>query len=223
METEPLNVQDGAFLRCMECGGIVRDPTTRLSPEAQRDRYLLHRNDLVDQGYRRWLEGYLDAVFGWLRDQKISIERGDLPVLDFGSGPNPALVALLRERGYDAVGWDPFFRPGPIPAESARLVTCLEVAEHFETPRRDLSRLAGALAEGGIAAIATHLLGADGDPAEQTAFFRSWWYRQDPTHVSFYTERALVEAAESAALAPLGRTSTGTKGVDILFFTKKPR
>jgi len=222
-ETEALIYQDGSFWRCRECGGISRDPATRLSPEAQRDRYLLHRNDLADLGYRHWLEAYLDAVLGWLRRHGRPTESEELAGLDFGSGPNPALVALVRERGYDATGWDPFFCAEPVLAGSARLVTCLEVSEHFETPRQDLARLADALAVGGIAAIATHLLGSDGDTADLVVFFRSWWYRQDPTHVSFYTERALIEAASSAALAPLGRASTGPKGVDILFFTKKPR
>ena len=176
-----------------------------LDEEAERRRYTLHENSPENPGYR----SYLEAFFGSVITFPSIVDAGfceSWKIFDYGSGPEPALVALMREKGLDARGWDPFFAkdterfPG-----GADLVTCLEVAEHFKTPREDFARLSESVRSGGFAAIGTRLVDTlpprtDGDYGP----FLSWWYRQDPTHVSFYSKKALCHVAGEAGLVYLG-------------------
>ena len=111
-------------------------------------------------------------------------------------------------------GWDPFFVPDvPFFADGADAVLCLEVAEHFENPARGFEGLAKACRPGGYAAVQTLFVpetdgeaGTDTDTGAEAAAaaFRSWWYKEDATHVSFYTEKALKVCAERAGFEYCG-------------------
>lgn len=179
-----------------------------LDEAAERRRYTLHENSLENPGYRSYLESFLGSVLSF----PSIVDAGfceTWKVFDYGSGPEPALVALMRERGIDARGWDPFFArdterfPG-----GADLVTCLEVAEHFKTPGDDFARLSASVRNGGFAAIGTHLVDTlDSADDGEYRTFRSWWYREDPTHVSFYSKKALCLIAGESGLVWLGEAA----------------
>ncbi len=207
---EAFSVRDILYHRCPTCGGIVRDSVSFLAPEAEIRRYRLHRNTLEDDGYRTWLESFLSDV---LRATDGRLFLGDIPirtVLDYGSGPHPAFVELVRERGFHVRGWDPYFAPDDLPKlEEADLVTAIEVVEHFRDPRLEFSRIAGTVARGGWLAIGTHIV-----PERD---FGSWWYREDPTHVAFWTERAFTCLAEANRLR-----YRGIIGPNRFLFSKSP-
>ncbi len=176
-----------------------------LDGAGERGRYLKHNNSLADRGYRAYLEAFLDGILNFEGLERDSIQR----VFDYGSGPSPALVALLGLRGFDARGWDPYFDPHGEGFEGgADLVTCLEVAEHFRNPVEGFRGLSGAARPGGTIAVATHLLSSDREETERD--FPAWWYRQDPTHVTFYTRGGLEAIAERAGLSLLGSTGSNT-------------
>ncbi len=217
--TTVLTVRDRSYARCAECGGITLDREFLPDHEAEKARYDLHRNSLADTGYRAWLEGFVDDTFRRIAAHRSLgahgvTEAGKIrTVLDYGSGPEPALVALLRERGFDARGWDPYYAPdmsaGPSPDHgTADLVTCLEVVEHFYEPAKSFADLAAAVRPAGWLAVGTHIL-------PDTPFER-WWYREDTTHVAFWTERAFELLAAEHGLVWLGRTGAHR------FLFKKP-
>ncbi len=207
---EALRVRDVLYHRCPLCGGIARDPLNCLTPEEERARYLLHRNTLENTGYRTWLESFLSDV---LKATDGVLSLGEAPirsVLDWGSGPNPSFVELVREQGFQVRGWDPFFAPKDLPlSEEADLVTAIEVVEHFREPRLEFSRAARAVARGGWLALGTHTV-PDRD-------FATWWYKEDPTHVAFWTERAFTCLAEANRLR-----YCGTIGPNRFLFSKVP-
>lgn len=153
-----IEVGSFGYWACPVCGGIALDRAQCLSTDAERDRYTLHENTLENAGYRRYLEAFLDAVLAYP-----SIARAGVDVswklFDYGSGPEPALVTLMRARGFESRGWDPYFAPETerFPG-GADLVTCLEVAEHFKEPIRDFALLAECARSGGFIAVGTHLL-----------------------------------------------------------------
>lgn len=209
----PINVRGLGYDRCLACGGVFLRPEHYLSAGAERDRYTLHHNGLENPEYRAYLEHFLDSTFARiLRDFPESWPIST--VVDWGSGPTPSLVALLRERGYDARGYDPFFMPDYAPVTGgADLVLCLEVAEHFHDPASSFDDMARNLRSGGLLAVKTGIL-PDMPAIEE--YFSTWWYREDPTHVCFYTARALGEVGARAGLV-----STGFVGKDIALF-KKP-
>lgn len=167
------------YFLCPGCGLVFLDPDRRLVPEKERERYLLHQNDDEDSGYSCYLSAFIDS----------SIEPFAPPpasVLDYGSGPYPLLSRLLSGRGYRVAAFDPFFSPG-LPGDGSPfdLVVAHEVIEHCFDPRAALERMAGHLHPSGILSLSTHFR-PDGPRA-----FLSWWYRQDSTHVSFFSEPCL--------------------------------
>jgi len=208
--SERIEVDSYRYWACPVCGGIALDRAQCLSPDAERDRYTLHENTLANEGYRRYLEGFLDAALAF-PDIKRAGACSSWKLFDYGSGPEPALVSLMRARGFEARGWDPYFAPETERfSDGADLVTCLEVAEHFRDPVRDFALLSECARSGGFLAVGTRLLDGlhgDGPAHAQHEAFASWWYRQDRTHISFYAIKTLSLVAERAGLSVIGQAA----------------
>lgn len=196
------------FRHCAVCDLIHVPAGRHPSIAAQRARYLLHENDRNSAGYVRRLAAVADLAMGFHPEAR--------RVLDFGSGPEPVLVQMLRDRGMDAAGYDPIFAPRTDLSRPYDAVLSIETFEHFGRPADDVARAAGLVAPGGILAIMT--LWHDGVES-----IGSWWYARDVTHVAFYSPRTIgwisrrhglcLEYVDSKNLAilrrPGGRASPG--------------
>lgn len=170
-------VGSSRYLDCPVCRMVHLDPAQRLAPEAERRHYDSHENDPDDPRYRV----FLDRLVAPLSRRLEPGARG----LDYGSGPGPAVAAMLAERGFPTSIYDPFFAPDSAAlARSYDFITCTEVAEHFFHPGRELERLRDLLRPGGLLAIMTEIL------RDETVFER-WRYARDPSHVCFYRERTM--------------------------------
>lgn len=203
-KTYSYSTVDKQYFYCRQCGGVFLDPATRLSPVLERRRYLSHNNSLTDAGYRKYLERFWGGFISFVSSDKID-KKQISSVLDWGSGPEPSLATLLDEQGFRVRFYDPFFSPElPKKGTVFDCITCVEVVEHFYEPLRDFTHMASFLTDGGYLAVATHLLPAN--PAE----FDSWWYRQDSTHVSFYTELSLRNLGERSGLDLVGYAGNHT-------------
>lgn len=175
------------YERCERCGYVQLRRELLPAPEAERARYLLHRNDPAEPGYRAWLGAFMDAIRPYLRD--------GVEILDFGSGPVPALGSLAAERGYGYRPYDPYFAPdGAWRSRRWEAIAVHEVAEHLAEPAVIFAELAAALAPGGILALRTRF-----QPAGLEGFAR-WRYRQDSTHVGFFTPSCLSRAMDRLGL-----------------------
>lgn len=145
------------------------------SHETELSIYALHENDEQDPRYR----AFLDRLAVPLIERLPAGARG----LDYGSGPGPALAAMLRERGFETAIYDPFFAPDRSVLENRYdFVTCTETAEHFHDPAAEFARLAHLLAPGGWLGVMTQVIPPDRP-------FLEWHYVRDPTHVCFYADR----------------------------------
>lgn len=168
--------------RCPECGYIGKDSTGFPPPEAERNRYLLHDNSLDNQGFRTWLELFIDGTLEPLMSGKGPETR----ILDYGSGPVPALSMLLKTRGYNPVAYDPFFAPCTRWREEQwDLIVMHEVAEHLRDPSACFQDLAARLGTSGTVVMRTQFL-----PDEEKKV-QSWWYAEDPTHLGFYSRKSI--------------------------------
>lgn len=212
-EIEILKIKTREYYLCKECGSICLSEKSFISREEQKDRYEKHHNSLSDAGYRSFLEAFINPVLDEIGNYIDEINFKPEKILDYGSGPEPALCELMRQYAAkgdllpdscEIRGWDPFFAPEVQFFESgADLVTCLEVAEHFETPLEDMKKLAHTVKAGGYAAIGTMLLPENCDCRKYGNIencFKNWWYRSDSTHTTFYTLEGLKECASYAGL-----------------------
>jgi hypothetical protein len=162
------------YWRCETCEARFLDPRHFLAPEDERAHYAHHENMIDDPGYRR----FLGTLATPLLERLAPASRG----LDYGCGPGPALVAMLREAGHEVALHDPFFHPDPaVLSQRYDFITCTETAEHFYNPAAEFDRLDTMLAPGGWLAVMTSFQTDD-------ARFATWHYRRDPTHVVFYRD-----------------------------------
>ena len=163
-----------------------------MSAAEEHAQYLTHENDPDDPGYRRFLAKLVDPLLQRLGDGSNGgpggpgeeQDRGQ-EGLDFGCGPGPALVSMLREAGHGMALYDPFFQPDrAVLARTYDFVTCTEVVEHFYHPADQFDQLDSLLRPGGWLGVMT-CFQTDDDR------FANWHYRRDPTHVIFYREATL--------------------------------
>lgn len=174
------------YHRCLSCGYIGMDEAYILSPEDERRRYLLHENSPDNLGYVHWLKSFLTFAL----NKKVP---DGASILDFGSGPQPVMAELMRDLGYTVSTEDSYFAPGR--AEGPfDLITAVEVFEHLLFPADVMKSLAERLLPGGKLCLCTEFL------QEKTDFFDTWHYRSDPTHIGFFTVKALVEAGRKCGL-----------------------
>ena len=167
------------FFRCGVCRLILVGSTDLPDLAAEKSRYLEHNNEVHDPDYRTFLARLWDRVKPLLTPRASG--------LDYGAGPGPALVAMMREDGFEVEGYDPIFDPDTKALERTYdFIVCTETAEHMHRPGDELSRLDGMLRPGGLLGVMTSFVDASDSP-EGLAAFKNWYYRRDPTHVAFYS------------------------------------
>jgi len=168
---------DMCYYYCEYCEFIFIDERGILSKEEELQQYELHENSIENEGYVNMFKRFIEKSIIPYKD---NIRNG----LDFGCGPGPVLAELLKREGLKVDIYDPYFAPKKV-FESKRydLITSTEVFEHLKEPIETLKLLKEHLNGKGILAIMTLF-----HPNNEEKF-KKWWYRRDPTHISFYTPR----------------------------------
>lgn len=148
-----------------------------IDPQAERERYLQHRNDPGDEGYRSFLRNMLDEI--------VRVAAPGAKGLDYGCGPTAVLVLMLREAGFEMSAYDLYFREDASAlTKTYDFITCTETAEHFRDPRAEFRRLDGMLKPGAWLGIMTGML-------DDWADFPQWHYHADNTHICYYSARTM--------------------------------
>ena len=188
------------YFRCPTCLLVYVPPQQFLSAQEEKAVYDQHQNSPHDSGYRRFLGRLFEPM-----SQRLPLNsRG----LDFGSGPGPTLSVMFEEAGHTMEIYDPFYSPDIIPLQQQYdFITATEVLEHLHHPRREMDRLWSCLKLNGSLGIMTKRV------LDREAF-SSWHYKNDPTHVCFYSIETFQWLANDwcATLTVLGN--------DVVVFTK---
>jgi len=186
-----------ACRECPDCGLVFLEPRAHPSLQAERARYLTHNNSPEDPGYRKYLADAVDPLLEKLelgiQESGVDAEaaRSALRGLDFGSGPGPAVHVMLAERGIECANYDPFFAFDTDRLERPYdFVVCTEVVEHLRRPGHAWELLDRLLKRGAWLAVRTEILTPDVD-------FENWWYRNDETHLCFYSAETMEWIAEN--------------------------
>lgn len=188
------------YLRCRQCQLIFVDAAQLIDAAAEKAVYEQHENNPQDLGYR----GFLRRLSQPLTARLAPASEG----LDFGSGPGPTLSLMLEEQGHNMAIYDPYFADDKtVLQKQYDFVTCTEVMEHFYQPHKDWSLLLSLVKPGGHLGVMTKL-------ATDAEAFTRWHYKNDITHVSFFSRETFAWLAERDLL------ELDILGNDVIIFRK---
>lgn len=170
------------YYRCQHCALVFIPPDQRLPREQEKTIYDLHENNPADAGYRRFLSRLMIPLCE--RIEKTAYG------LDFGCGPGPALAEMLQQAGHQVNLYDPFYADNPgVLRQCYNFITCTEVVEHLFHPQREFALLFSLLQADGWLGIMTKQVSSP-------QAFSDWHYKNDLTHVCFYSRLTFQWLAE---------------------------
>ena len=165
------------YLRCLSCDFIFVPKMYHLSDAEEKSRYDTHNNDPNDHRYRHFLSQVLVPLLERIQQKSNG--------LDFGSGPGPTLSLMLEECGHSVDLYDKFYANDiSVFEKKYDFITATEVVEHLSEPMAEISRLIEMLNNQGHLAVMTQILTPQID-------FSSWYYKNDPSHIGFFTKKSL--------------------------------
>jgi hypothetical protein len=185
-----------SFFHCVRCGLIFVPASDHLSLSDEKARYALHDNDAGHEGYLRFLSEMADSV--------IEHSSPNAHILDFGCGKEAVLSSILRARGFDCTPYDPLYEIGPSAlARQYDAVVLCEVIEHLRELPHEVAIVKQVLKPTGKVFIRTRLY-------PSLPEFSKWWYKEDPTHVNFFSRPSMELLASM-----MGLTMEDTEKPDI--------
>lgn len=189
------------FNQCQQCQLVFVEKDFLPSLDREKKEYRLHENNHGDPGYIRFLNKLALPLLANL--------EGNCDGLDFGCGPTPVLASMLEDGGHKMKVYDPIFHDDTSVLNGKYdFVTCTEAIEHFHTPHKEWHQLLSLLSSGGILAIMTKRV-------LNKERFANWHYKNDYTHVSFFSE------ATFKWLATQYHLDLELVGDDVVFFRIK--
>lgn len=175
------------YLRCQQCLLVFVDEASLLPLAQEKAIYDQHQNHPEDLGYRRFLNRLASPLLQRLGDAP---QKG----LDFGCGPGPTLSLMLEHAGHTVALYDPIYYPHTHALKQQYdFITCTEAIEHFHYPHKEWQQLLALLKPGGWLGIMTKLV------IDQAAF-QNWHYKNDRTHVSFFSSETFAYLAQKYGL-----------------------
>lgn len=163
------------YAKCSSCLYIGINENDVITFEEERKEYDRHENTIENEGYVQFFRNFLGgAVLPFINKNGLG--------LDFGSGPEPVLMQLMkRDYEVDLDYYDLHYQPEPVYEDkSYDFIISTEVIEHILNPDETFAFFAKHLKKDGVLSIMTLFHENDDDQ------FLKWWYRRDVTHISFF-------------------------------------
>ncbi len=180
------------YLICPVCDLVFAHPDSWLSQDEEFKRYEFHENDVLDPGYRKFLQKLWTPMLERITPGSYG--------LDFGSGPGPLLKMMFEEQGHVMSIYD-FFYASDLDVFNIEydFITASEVLEHLHKPIEELDRLWSVLKRDGYMGIMTSM-------RDDEVNFAKWHYIKDETHVIFFSPKTMNWLADrwGATLEILG-------------------
>ena len=188
------------YWQCENCLLVFVRPEQFVSTEKEKAIYDLHENSANDAGYRNFLNKLLAPLIERLSSGSLG--------LDFGCGPGPTISVMMRELDFKIENYDLFYANNKdLLNKKYEFITCTEVVEHLHKPFDVLTLLHGLLTVDGYLGIMTKRL-------INKNKFRNWHYKNDITHVCFYSDQTFEFIASN------WNFSLDIIGADVLFLKK---
>lgn len=174
------------YFQCGQCQLVFVSAAQRLDAAGEKAHYDLHENDPNDLGYRRFLSRIADPMMARVAPASSG--------LDFGCGPGPTLSLMLEEAGHNMALYDLYYHPERTVLECQYdFVTATEVIEHLYQRDEVWQQWLNLVRPGGWLGLMTKMvINADA--------FANWHYKNDLTHVIFFSRATFEFLAERDAL-----------------------
>jgi hypothetical protein len=115
---------------------------------------------------------------------------------------------MLEEQGHRVAIYDPYYAPDEAAlSRSYDFITSTEVVEHLAAPGLEMEKLWALLKPGGYLGIMTKQV-------TDRESFGLWHYKNDPTHISFFSNRSFQYLGNKWDSAP------EFIGADVIIFRK---
>ncbi|MBR9728728.1 class I SAM-dependent methyltransferase [Shewanella intestini] len=162
------------YWQCPICDLVSVPASFHLSADAEKAVYDLHDNAFADEGYQRFLSRTLTPLLQRVPQDAVG--------LDFGCGEGAVLSHMAAKQGVKVHNYDLYYHPFAERLTGQYDFICLtEVIEHIYDAHGLIEQLTHMLKPGGILAVMTkRVLGH--------AEFIHWHYKNDPTHINFYSQ-----------------------------------
>lgn len=165
------------YVRCQNCKAVLLHPEYYITGNSEKERYLEHNNDVDDPRYQKFVNPIVSRVL----EDFPNTSTG----LDYGCGTGPVATTALQKHSYKINLYDPYFENHPkVLEETYDFIICCEVMEHFHNPFEEFKRLYALLNPGGKLYCKTSIF-------YESIDFNKWYYKNDLTHVFFYSEESL--------------------------------
>lgn len=180
-------MEEPIYYHCINCDFIFMDEEFWMTPEEEKEFYYTHENTSDNEGYVNMFKNFLEKA--------VAPFQGEIETaLEYGAGPGPVLAVLLEEMGIETDIYDPYFAPEKVyQGKTYDLITSTEVFEHLSNPMVEIEQLKKHLNGGGYMAVMTLF-------HKGVENFPKWFYRRDPTHISFYSTRTFEWIAQYMGL-----------------------
>lgn len=170
-------IENEKYYKCINCSSVMLDPVNYVTSKEEKKRYEIHNNDIEDIGYQQFVSPVIKSIKEYYTPDHIG--------LDYGAGTGPVITTLLEEQGYNINLYDPYFHHYPENLNKKYdYIICCEVIEHFYNPYDEFNSLTSMLNIEGSIFCMTSLYDEDIN-------FKTWYYKNDETHVFFYHKRAI--------------------------------
>ena len=173
------------FQKCSGCQSVFRCPEFFVSPDKEKSRYEEHNNDVQNIGYQNFVAPIVNEILKNHAIQELW--------LDFWAGTGPVISHLLWQKWFHINLYDPFFHNQPeLLLQKYDFIIACEVVEHFHNPKKEFQLLHSLLKPHGKLYLMTDLYSPKID-------FHEWYYKNDLTHVFFYSDEAFTWIKELSA------------------------
>ena len=175
------------YHHCINCRFVFVPFKYHLSASEEKERYDSHNNNPKDPRYRHFLSQLTEPLNDLISDGSLG--------LDFGCGPGPTLSVMLEEQGHSVELYDKYYaNDHSVFDKEFDFITLTEVMEHLDDPIFELERLTSILKPKGVLAIMTQTLTKDVN-------FKTWYYKNDPSHIGFFSQKSLEFLASHLELS----------------------
>lgn len=161
------------YFQCSNCELVYVLGESLLSSVEEKSIYNLHENDPSDTRYHDFMNRLLIPFDQYLKGEG----------LDFGCGPGPVISTMLKDRDVEIFEYDPIFKnEEELLDREYDFVISTEVVEHIYNLKEDFEKILSLLRPLGALGLMTSFY-----PSDMNAF-KGWGYKNDPTHVRFFSE-----------------------------------